>query len=48
LSINPAFSLEELQRRTFFWFWDLVDKNHQVTDRHPKRDFTSIVATGFV
>jgi hypothetical protein len=41
------FSLDELERRTFRWFWDLVDKNNQVPDRHPKRDFTSIAATGF-
>lgn len=41
------FSLEELELRTFKWFWDLVDKNYQVPDRHPQRDFTSIAATGF-
>ena len=44
---NPKFSLDELERRTFRWFWDLVDKNYQVPDRHPKRDFTSVAATGF-
>ncbi len=44
---NPKFSLDELERRTFRWFWDLVDKNYQVPDRHPQRDFSSIAATGF-
>ncbi len=44
---NPKFSLDEVERRTFRWFWDLVDKNYQVPDRHPKRDFSSIAATGF-
>jgi hypothetical protein len=44
---NPKFSLDELEHRTFRWFWDLVDKNYQVPDRHPQRDFTSIAATGF-
>ena len=46
-SNNPSFSLEELQHRTFNWFWDLVDKNYQVPDRHPTRQFSSIAATGF-
>lgn len=46
-SNSTSFSLDELQRRTFFWFWDLVDKNYQVPDRHPTRQFSSIAATGF-
>ena len=44
---NTQFSLDELQHRTFRWFWDLVDKNYQVPDRHPTRQFSSIAATGF-
>ena len=44
---NPKFSLDELERRTFRWFWDLTDKNYQVPDRHPTRQFSSIAATGF-
>lgn len=44
---NPKFSLEELERRTFRWFWELADKNYQTPDRHPQRDFTSVAATGF-
>ena len=43
----PKFSLDELEHRTFRWFWDLVDKNYQVPDRHPQRDFSSVAATGF-
>lgn len=42
------FSLEELQRRTFHYFWDLADSaNYQVPDRYPARTFSSIAATGF-
>jgi hypothetical protein len=41
------FSLDTLERRTFQWFWDLVDKNFQTPDRHPQRSFSSIAATGF-
>ncbi len=44
---NTQFSLDELERRTFRWFWDLIDKNYQVPDRHPTRNFSSIAATGF-
>lgn len=47
LSQQKKFSLEELEHRTFNWFWDLVDKNYQVPDRHPTRQFSSIAATGF-
>lgn len=43
-----AFSLEELQRRTFNWFWDIADStNYQILDRYPSRTFSSIAATGF-
>ena len=44
---NPKFSLDEVEHRTFRWFWDLIDKNYQVPDRHPQRDFSSVAATGF-
>ena len=44
---SKTFSLDEVQHRTFNWFWDLVDKNYQVPDRHPTRQFSSIAATGF-
>ncbi len=41
------FSLEEVQHRTFNYFWETVDKNAQVPDRFPTLNFTSIAATGF-
>ncbi len=44
---SEKFSLDEVEQRTFNWFWDLIDKNYQVPDRHPKRQFSSIAATGF-
>ena len=45
---SKAFSLEELQRRTFNWFWDIADSsNFQILDRYPTRTFSSIAATGF-
>ena len=45
---NGPFSLEELQRRNFRFFWDLADKTtYQVPDRYPRNDFSSIAATGF-
>ncbi|HMQ61181.1 MAG TPA: glucoamylase family protein [Flavilitoribacter sp.] len=51
VSDEPAsvpYSLEELQKRTFHFFWDLADKqNYQVPDRYPRNNFSSIAATGF-
>jgi len=44
------FSMDELQRRTFQYFWDLPEKadaNWQVPDRWPTVNFSSIAATGF-
>lgn len=42
------FSLDELQRRTFLYFWELADEeNLQIPDRAPSRTFSSIAATGF-
>ncbi len=42
------FSLNELKKRTFYYFWDLADSsNFQVLDRYPSRTFSSIAATGF-
>jgi hypothetical protein len=42
------FSVEELQKRTFDYFWNLADStNYQIPDRYPKKTFTSIAATGF-
>ena len=45
---SVPYSLEELQKRTFHFFWDLADKqNYQVPDRYPRNNFSSIAATGF-
>lgn len=42
------FSVEELQRRTFNYFWELADSvNYQIPDRYPTLTFSSIAATGF-
>jgi len=45
---KPPFSLEEVQRRHFLFFWELAHPTtFQVPDRYPKDDFSSIAATGF-
>lgn len=45
---HPDFDLDTLQARTFRYFWELADeRNYQIPDRHPKRTFSSIAATGF-
>ena len=45
---NPPFTLEELQKRHFMYFWELAHPlNFQVPDRYPTDDFSSIAATGF-
>ncbi len=42
------YSTEELQRRTFLYFWELADSfNFQIPDRYPTLVFSSIAATGF-
>ncbi len=42
------YSLEELERRTFDYFWELADtNNYQIPDRYPTLTFSSIAATGF-
>jgi hypothetical protein len=46
--LDSSFSTEELQRRTFLYFWELADsQNFQIPDRYPTRSFSSIAATGF-
>lgn len=43
----PAF-YAEIERRTFRWFWDVVNrKNGLVPDRWPSPSFSSIAAVGF-
>ncbi|HLP96794.1 MAG TPA: glucoamylase family protein [Saprospiraceae bacterium] len=45
---NPPFSLDEVQKRHFLYFWELAHPtNFQVPDRYPTDDFSSIAATGF-
>jgi len=45
---NPTFSLDEVQKRHFLYFWELAHPNNfQVPDRYPTDNFSSIAATGF-
>jgi len=40
--------LDDLERQTFRWFWDLADpETHLVPDRAPTRSFSSVAAVGF-
>jgi hypothetical protein len=42
------YSVEELEHRTFNYFWELADSsNYQIPDRYPTLTFSSIAATGF-
>ena len=42
------FSIDELQERTFGYFWELaLPGNYQIPDRWPTKRFSSIAATGF-
>jgi predicted esterase len=44
----PVYSVDELQRRNFRYFWELADSvTCQVPDRYPTLTFSSIAATGF-
>jgi len=43
-----AYTVEELEHRTFNFFWELADSNNfQIPDRYPTLTFSSIAATGF-
>ncbi len=42
-----SFNLDTLQRRTFNYFWELVDGYGQTPDRWPREQMSSIAATGF-
>lgn len=45
---NRGFSLDELQERTFNFFWETaLPGNYQIPDRWPTKRFSSIAATGF-
>jgi hypothetical protein len=42
------FSLDDLQRRTFYYFWDLADPvTGLIPDRAPTKSFSSVAAVGF-
>jgi hypothetical protein len=41
------YSREELKKRTFDFFWSVIDTNYQTLDRYPSKTFSSIAATGF-
>lgn len=44
----PKFSLDEVQKRHFLYFWELAHpQNFQIPDRYPTDHFSSIAATGF-
>lgn len=48
LKVEQVFSVDELQRRTFLYFWELaLPGNYQIPDRWPTEAFSSIAATGF-
>ncbi|MBC6995022.1 glucoamylase family protein [Neolewinella lacunae] len=48
VGMDRAFSVDELQRRTFNYFWETaLPGNYQIPDRWPTRRFSSIAATGF-
>ena len=45
---SAEFSITELKKRTFHFFWDLAYENNlQIPDRHPTLRFSSIAGTGF-
>ena len=40
--------MDDLQQRTFRWFWETTNPRNGLTpDRHPRRDFSSVAAVGF-
>jgi hypothetical protein len=48
LSASDTAFLDDLQERTFQFFWDYSDPNMGIThDRAPSRSFSSVAATGF-
>jgi hypothetical protein len=48
LSAEDRAFLDELERRTFRWFWDKTNpKNGLVPDREPTASFSSVAAVGF-
>jgi hypothetical protein len=47
-AVTPQSSVDELERRTFQWFWDTADpQTALVPDRWPTQSFSSVAAVGF-
>jgi hypothetical protein len=47
-ALDEAALLDDLQHRTFLWFWETANpKNGLVPDRWPTKSFSSIAAVGF-
>lgn len=45
---TASLDIDDLQRRTFNYFWETVDTfPYQVLDRYPTLNFSSVAATGF-
>lgn len=44
---DAPFTIDELESRTFRWFWETNYPHYQVPDRYPTKRFSSIAATGF-
>ena len=45
---STGFDLNDLERRTFDWFWDTANPvNGLIPDRWPSKSFCSIAAVGF-
>ena len=44
---TSAYGRQELKKRTFDYFWNVIDTNFQTLDRYPTKTFSSIAATGF-
>lgn len=48
VAVEMKLNLEDLQHRTFNYFWETTDTiNWQVLDRYPTLQFSSVAATGF-
>jgi len=46
--VAPRSTLDDLERRTFRWFWDTADPHtFLIPDRWPTKSFSSIAAVGF-
>src|SRR5207253_9168410 len=47
-AVAPHSSIDDLERRTFQWFWDTASpRSYLVPDRWPTKSFSSIAAVGF-